>query len=358
MKIIMQSLVMVFICCAAASCISEAAAAKPRPAASSSNSSSSGAVGPTLSFGSPQSVAVGQEPRSLAVNDSGGILQLVVANAGGRTLSTFTPSSSGPLAASIYPVGYAVSVVANYSMVTANFLEGTVSIVKPDHTSNTIAVRGGPTRVILNNADAFVGHQGGALIKITDVQGPNPTTSEVANSYSRVGDIAIADIDGDMLPDTVLTIPEFAQIDLLRHDSTTRVWNVLDGPERVAVRNTNSDSFPDLIVSHPQQDGTYLYIQNSDGSLALPVKLSVGGAAFVIADVDGDGLRDLVTADTLGVIRVNSPMISPVRSWIMPCNGSVSDLAVMDVNLDGKPDVVAAMPAANQILWFANASTH
>jgi hypothetical protein len=325
---------------------------------SSSSSSSSGGAVHALGMGSPQPRSAGAEPRAIASYSVAGHDELVIAQAGSSQLTTLVGGASGPTPGSTYAVGYAVSVAAARGvMVTADFLQGRVSVVaSAGATPTTIVTRGGPTRVALVDEDAVVGHNGGSIVRISQVASANPTAIELFNAYARIGDLVAADVDGDSFTDVVYTVPEFSQVGMLPANGVAISWNVMDYPDRVLVKDLTGDGLPDLVVSHPHADAVYLYARNADGTLAAAELLGPGGAAFALADFDRDGRTDLITANALGVIRVQSPARNPTQSVVGSTNGSVSDLTMADLNADGRLDIAAILPSSGTVVWFSNAS--
>lgn len=107
-----------------------------------------------------------------------------------------------------------------------------------------------------------------------------------------------------------------------------------------------------------------IMVQRQDGTLGAPIRLnypSVGyrelssmGAKLALADFNRDGIRDVAVSHEAGVDlvlgnRLGTFVVSPFNGQIKP--DPVTDIAVMDVNLDGNPDVVAE---ALDGTWISN----
>ena len=188
--------------------------------------------------------------------------------------------------------------------------------------------------------------------------------------------LAVADLTGSGRPDIVVT----------SHSTDTgsdvgRVFVLLNqgngtfgspayvggapGIYGVAVADLNGDGYPDLAVGEApitgSQRGISIFYGNGDGTFQSPVYIAdpaltdgtntagqVTGIA--IADMNGDGIPDIVTAASAslnggpggtsvylngGGSGVNAPAFIPAPSTFAP-----QGLALGDVNGDGKPDVV------------------
>jgi len=145
------------------------------------------------------------------------------------------------------------------------------------------------------------------------------------------------------------------------------------GVDAVTVADLDGDGKPDLLTAN--QGGT----NSGDGSLG--VLLSNGGGSFqpvviydsggelafsaAIADVNGDGKLDLVTGNqnfqrgngSAGVLLGNGDgTFRPVLTFDTGGRFALS-VAVADVNGDGKPDLLAANEADNSVAVLINGPT-
>src|SRR5690606_30073024 len=111
-------------------------------------------------------------------------------------------------------------------------------------------------------------------------------------------------------------------------------------PAQVVVGALDGDGRPD-VVSH---DGERIVVrhQQPDGSLGPPAEVAAGGYRTVaLADLNGDGLTDIATAGAGGAVHYRTGD----RAWtgavaLEPDSSYPRDLAVADVDRDGRTDVV------------------
>lgn len=111
----------------------------------------------------------------------------------------------------------------------------------------------------------------------------------------------------------------------------------------VVVADVNSDGFADILVTQDQAGVVLVFLGDGTGVLNAPTPWPVSGAGpLVVADVDGDGLRDLVVgAQGLRVSRnLGGGTFGAASSWSI--DPVVRDVAVGDLDGDGRLDVAGA----------------
>jgi hypothetical protein len=163
----------------------------------------------------------------------------------------------------------------------------------PDRTGD-----GGPLWALLND-----GHG-----NFTVVPGPpSPIPAEVP--AAAPAQIALADIDGDGIPDVVMALPhagESGQLRLRRGDGRGRfgppVLLNTGGlrPTWVAVADLDGAGRPDLLVANRPTDDLALLIATGGGNFARPILFPTAGSNILrvfLLDINGDGLPDLVLLD-------------------------------------------------------------
>ncbi|MHB1959876.1 MAG: FG-GAP-like repeat-containing protein [Acidobacteriaceae bacterium] len=123
------------------------------------------------------------------------------------------------------------------------------------------------------------------------------------------------------------------------------------------VGDFNGDGKPDVMVTmtsfSTNADAIYLFLGNGDGTLQSPVSIDTPPQAYGIAagDFNGDGKLDFAvtntsngSANTTGAVLVylNKGSGTFAKPVSYAANMFPGPIAVADVNLDGKPDLVVA----------------
>jgi hypothetical protein len=167
-----------------------------------------------------------------------------------------------------------------------------------------------------------------------------------------------ADLNGDSLPDVVTASVEDGALAVYFNNSlmpgTLSAPLVLPSPgaSQLAIADMNGDGLPDLIAA---DYNVSLFLQASPGSFANPVSLYPGGANWVaVGDLNGDGMPDVVVTDGTGVhvlmhtgVASATTFAAPVTVFTQTANMNVSGwnlVAVADVNGDGLSDLVITDP--------------
>ena len=131
---------------------------------------------------------------------------------------------------------------------------------------------------------------------------------------------------------------------------TARSFRVGDEPALVAAGDFNEDGKRDLVVANSKLNEVSLLIQNGTGDYAPATSLSVGlkPSFIAVADFNGDHHLDFVTANN----NTSSPGTVSVRlgdgtgnfaaAHDFPSGNAPKSLVVVDINQDGKLDLVVA----------------
>jgi hypothetical protein len=193
----------------------------------------------------------------------------------------------------------------------------------------------------------------GATFSIRDPFAPGPS----AGTLGAATRMATGDADGDGVADAVVTGDGGVQ--LLRGDGTggfAETWRDADeGVRRVRLADVDGDGTPDLLTLH----ATSLSVRRGDGAGAFgapePFAMENGAADFAVVDADEDGVPDLVTVHGDGIAnRVSVRRGLPAGSagtiefaapWYAPLPAIPAALAIADLNADGVPDLVVAHAA-------------
>lgn len=164
-------------------------------------------------------------------------------------------------------------------------------------------------------------------------------------------DIATADINGDGHLDLVVANDFLISTLLLGvGDGTFNTAQSVPGSsasQRVAVADFDGDGLPDVLLTGTTGGGVVL--RNVSGNLSIVPGTTISTSAVVLAvatgDFNGDGRADIVVTEDGGTVRVflntsASGSISFAAGVTYSFGSNPTDVAVADVNLDGELDLV------------------
>jgi hypothetical protein len=179
---------------------------------------------------------------------------------------------------------------------------------------------------------------------------PYPTSS-----FGSPYDVDLGDVNGDGYLDIVTAFREgtmgvsfnkkdgtFAPFTLYATGSSTH-------PENVVLRDVNKDGALDILATDRTRDVVEVLLNKTDGTFLAARSYPMGSGSrpegFAAADMDGDGYADIVTANfgtnTLGISRNNRDgTFAPVVLLSTGSGSQPTDVALSDVNKDGKLDIV------------------
>ena len=170
--------------------------------------------------------------------------------------------------------------------------------------------------------------------------------------------LATADLNGDGLPDVVSA--SFDDGTLAVFFNNVPAPGTFDSPlvlpspgaSQVAIADMNGDGLPDLISA---DYNVSLFLQTSPATFASPIALYSGGANWVAAgDLNGDGIPDVALTDNVGVKLLlhigaagTTTYAAPVSVFTATANADfvgANLIAIADVNGDGLNDLVITDP--------------
>jgi hypothetical protein len=175
--------------------------------------------------------------------------------------------------------------------------------------------------------------------------------------------VAVADLNGDGKPDIVVANFEDygnngdVAVFLGNGNGSFQPMSVvadLPTPTSLAIGDFNHDGKPDLAVAYG--GGIAVLLGNGDGTFQAPVTYDPAGASSVsvaVADVNGDGKLDIVVANngnnTSAVLLGNGDGTFQTPISCIAGGGPTS-VAIADVNGDGKADLAVANGMAGVLL--------
>jgi hypothetical protein len=207
-----------------------------------------------------------------------------------------------------------------------------------------------------------------ALFSIAALCGAKP-----AFAVGSGATIATGDMDGDGIPDIVTLEPDVSQVDIVLVDaqgnfSLASPQDFTDIPDMtsVTITDVNGDGIQDVIISDGSGSaaGIRVLLNDGHGDLAADVSYASetgagsGPISVIAADVNGDGLPDLITANgadgTVSVLMNNGDgsFAAPVS---YAAGADAVAVAVADVNGDGFPDLAVADANGNSVQILLNA---
>ena len=286
-------------------------------------------------FGNPVAFATGSGPRSVAVADLDGdtIPDLVTANQNSDDVSVLLGNGDGSFLAAVSfaagddPRSVAVADLDGDTvpdLVTANFESHDVSVLLGNGDGSfQPAVSYLTTNLVVNFplSVAIADLDGDTVPDLVILNENGETVSSLLGNgdgsfregfkIRRVGldprSFAVADLDGDSVPDAVTVNIDGGDVSVLLGDGAGRFQFAFSfaagiSPQSIAIADFDGDTVPDLVTTDLSATVVHVLLGNGDGTFEVPVAFAAGPGrrSVAVADLDGDTAPDLVTANTPG----------------------------------------------------------
>ncbi len=192
--------------------------------------------------------------------------------------------------------------------------------------------------------------------------------------------VALGDMNGDGRADIVVTNFVGDNVSVLLNETATgnataafgAAANIVsgNGPRAVALTDLNGDGTLDVLVAH-QNDQTLTALVNRTArgsgtiSLSAAVNATVGTQPYALAvgDLNGDGKPDAISGNALSdnisaiINQATWDSTAPtLQTSSVTAATTAQGLMSGDLNGDGKPELIAAMPGTNALGIFVNSS--
>ncbi len=196
--------------------------------------------------------------------------------------------------------------------------------------------------------------------------------------------LAIQDLDGDGRPEIVTLNYDNSTVAVLKNQSQTGVLTTNsfaapltfatgNAPFAVAIADLDGDGLPDVVTANGQSAGTVTVLRNisSGGNIAFAPKVDFpglgSGGSVAVGDLDSDGKLDVVigsqsSGQAISVYRNTSTPGNFTTSSLAACvnfstGGWANTVTLGDLDGDGKLDLAAVVQLPSQLSIFKNLST-
>ena len=182
----------------------------------------------------------------------------------------------------------------------------------------------------------------------------NYNSGAMGSSYG----IAVADVDNDDRLDLLLANVAQHTVSVLLGTGTgtfaggvTYSTGASSAPYRLSVADVNGDGHRDLLTANSNTHNVGILLGNGNGTFQAVTLISTGAGSrpygVAVADVNADGQPDVLTVNsgthTAGVLLGNgNGTFQPMTTYSTGAGSQPSDIALADVNGDGKLDVLTA----------------
>jgi hypothetical protein len=173
-------------------------------------------------------------------------------------------------------------------------------------------------------------------------------------------DLAIADFNRDGHPDVVVATNTVVRAGISELDvisgsaqgplAPAQVFELGQYQTGVVAADFNGDGAPDIAVADNGKAGVEVLLNRGDGTFGAPTTYPTGTTPYALraADLDGDGNLDLVsvTLESANAVSIlagrGDGTFAAKKDLSLGTSADAEDLAIADMNGDGVPDLVVA----------------
>ncbi|MGH8398144.1 MAG: FG-GAP-like repeat-containing protein [Gammaproteobacteria bacterium] len=233
--------------------------------------------------------------------------------------------------------------------------------------------------------DIIVANQNGDTVSVllnTTAPGaaiPSFAAQQIYDAGDGEYGLSVADVNGDGRPDIIVTNYGSDAVSILLNITapgattpsfiTTQSFATGYGSFSIATADLNNDGKPDIIVGNYFSNTVSVLLNTTPAPMAavnFPPQLNFATGnsptSVTVKDVNGDGLPDLVVANTASntvsvLLNTTAPgAITPsfAAQQTFATGSSPASVTVKDVNGDGLPDLVVANTASNTVSVLLN----
>lgn len=238
------------------------------------------------------------------------------------------------------------------------------------------------TTKVNTDTDILV-YENNSVVESISLSELNGGTNPELDLASPTSNITCGDIDGDGLPDLVVSKTGNPRNVVYVLENTSSAGNIQfkaaislflstdEIAKRLEIKDIDFDGKPDIIVSNTDNENLNIFQNTSTGGNiqfnATPIFVPMTGAAttngLIVEDLNGDLLPDLVTCPFFGsdvFIRFNNSTpgnfnFAGIQST--PVSGNLNSIAPGDFNNDGKIDLAVTKTVQNEVAVLENLTT-